>query len=68
MSLMKIRLNGMEREVRAATIAEMIAELQLPTERIAVERNRQIVKKADWPAAALQENDQVEVVHFVGGG
>ena len=65
---MKIRLNGTEREIRAATVAEMIAELQLPTERIAVERNKQIVKKADWSSAALQENDQIEVVHFVGGG
>jgi thiamine biosynthesis protein ThiS len=65
---MKIRLNGTEREVRAATVAEMIAELQLPTERIAVERNRQIVKKADWPRAGLAEGDQIEVVHFVGGG
>ena len=65
---MKIRLNGTEREVRAATVADMIAELQLPTERIAVERNKQIVRKADWAAAALADGDQIEVVHFVGGG
>jgi thiamine biosynthesis protein ThiS len=65
---MKIRLNGTEREVRAVTVAEMISELRLPTERIAVERNRQIVKKADWAQAALVDGDQIEVVHFVGGG
>ena len=65
---MKIRLNGTEREVRAATVADMIAELQLPTERIAVERNKLIVKKADWAAAMLADGDQIEIVHFVGGG
>ena len=65
---MKIRLNGTEREVRAATVADMIAELQLPTERIAVERNKLIVKKADWSATGLADGDQIEIVHFVGGG
>ena len=65
---MKIRLNGTEREVRAATVAEMIDELHLPTERIAVERNRQIVKQALWADTRLAEGDVFEVVHFVGGG
>ncbi len=65
---MKIRLNGTEREVLAASISDMITELRLPTERIAVERNKLIVKKADWAATGLADGDQIEIVHFVGGG
>lgn len=62
-------VNGAARSVRAgATVADLIGELGLEGRRVAVERNRQIVKRADWAATSLEEGDHLEVLHFVGGG
>jgi thiamine biosynthesis protein ThiS len=40
----------------------------MQAERVAVELNREIVPRADWPKAALRDGDKLEIVHFVGGG
>jgi thiamine biosynthesis protein ThiS len=37
-------------------------------DRVAVERNRSIVPKSEWPTTQLAEGDRLEIVHFVGGG
>ncbi len=65
---MRIRLNGAPRETPAATVAELVAELTLPAERLWVELNGKTVRRADWAAAPLRDGDAVELVHFVGGG
>ena len=65
---MKIRLNGIERETPAATLAELVRDLGLPDERIAIELNRRPVRRADWPGTPLAEGDRIEILHFVGGG
>ena len=49
-------------------ISELIDELGLKAERLAVEVNRRIVRRAEWPSTTLREGDKVEIVHFVGGG
>jgi thiamine biosynthesis protein ThiS len=65
----KIVVNGEEREVAAgATLGELIDWLSLAPERIAVEVNREVVRRARWRETVLAEGDRVEVVHFVGGG
>ena len=51
-----------------ATLADLVAELQLKGDRIAVEHNGMIVQRTEWPATALAAQDRLEVVHFVGGG
>lgn len=50
------------------TLEGLVGLLGLAPERLAVERNREVVRRADWPGAALEEGDRVEIVHFVGGG
>jgi thiamine biosynthesis protein ThiS len=40
----------------------------LPATRIAVELNREVVRRSDWSGTILHEDDRVEIVHFVGGG
>jgi thiamine biosynthesis protein ThiS len=66
---LKIVLNGEEREVSAgATLQELIAGLAVAPERVAVELNREVVRRALWRETALAEGDRVEVVHYVGGG
>lgn len=64
-----IRLNGQDRKVQAgATVASLLAELGLQRDRVAVEVDREIVRRADWEGTQLTPGVTVEVVHFVGGG
>jgi sulfur carrier protein len=65
----KIVLNGEVREVAPAiTISALLEELGLESSRVAVEQNREIVPRRDHARTAVAEGDQIEVVHFVGGG
>jgi thiamine biosynthesis protein ThiS len=49
-------------------IRELLAHLEIATDRVAVELNRQIVRKAGWESARVEEGAALEIVHFVGGG
>jgi thiamine biosynthesis protein ThiS len=63
-----ITLNGSERQVRAATVAQLLAELGLPVERIGIRRNGHLVMRAEWASEPLCAGDRVEIQHFIGGG
>ena len=63
-----ITLNGEPRSTDAATIADLVRELDLTPEKVAVERNGEIVPRSTLDEAALGEGDVLEIVHFVGGG
>ncbi|MDP9267213.1 MAG: sulfur carrier protein ThiS [Acidobacteriota bacterium] len=65
---MKLRVNGEDRGFAAATLAALVEELGMKSDRVAVELNREIVPRAQWQATALREGDELEIVHFVGGG
>ena len=66
---MHIQVNGEEREVSLnLSLHGLIDHLNLAPERIAIELNQKVVRRPDWHAIQLQENDRVEIVHFVGGG
>jgi thiamine biosynthesis protein ThiS len=65
----EITVNGEPRTVAPElTVDALLDVLGLPRERIAVEVNRRIVRRADWTTARLAAGDRLEVVHFVGGG
>lgn len=65
----KIQLNGEAREVpEHLTVASLLEWLKLPADRVAVERNLQIVARDRWKETPVQPGDRLEVVHFVGGG
>jgi thiamine biosynthesis protein ThiS len=49
-------------------LLELISLLELPSARIAVELNREVVRRKDWSVTVLKEEDRIEIVHFVGGG
>lgn len=51
-----------------ATVRELLTELGLGDQLVAVERNLDIVPRAEHAHTRLAEGDDVEVVHFVGGG
>jgi thiazole synthase len=63
-----ITLNGAPHRSAAATIADLVRELELLPEKVAVERNGEIVPRSTLGEVALAEGDVLEIVHFVGGG
>jgi thiamine biosynthesis protein ThiS len=64
-----VYVNGESRELSAPiSLAELITQLDLPAARIAVELNRAVVRRNDWGTTILQDQDRIEIVHFVGGG
>jgi sulfur carrier protein len=66
---LSVILNGNVRELDSATtLAELVAELGLKADRVAVERNGEIVPRDTWIEVILRPGDKLEVVHFVGGG
>ena len=66
---MRVYLNGEAQELSSPiSLAELITQLDLPAARIAVERNLAVVRRNDWSTTVLQDDDRIEIVHFVGGG
>jgi len=63
-----LTINGEARRTSAATIAQLVGELELKPEKVAVERNGEIVPRSTLAEAALADGDVLEIVHFVGGG
>lgn len=64
-----ISLNGEPREVpEDLALGALLVWLNLPADRVAVERNLEIVPRRLWEATPIQAGDQLEVVQFVGGG
>jgi sulfur carrier protein len=51
-----------------ATVADLVRLLQLVPERVAVELNGQLVRRATHPQTPLRDGDRVEIVTLVGGG
>ena len=50
------------------TVKRLLESLKLTPELVVVELNLTILKREELVKTVLKENDQVEVVHFVGGG
>ena len=66
---MKVFVNGDEKDFSSpVSLAGLIEELDLPAARIAIELNREVVRRSDWGSTMLQDDDRIEIVHFVGGG
>jgi thiamine biosynthesis protein ThiS len=66
---MKVFVNGDEKEFSPEiSLAELITQLDLAAPRIAIELNREVVRRSDWGGTMLKDGDRIEIVHFVGGG
>lgn len=64
-----IILNGEHRRVAGGlTLAGLAREMGLVPEKIAVERNLEVVPRSTLARVTVEEGDQLEIVHFVGGG
>jgi thiamine biosynthesis protein ThiS len=68
-SSLQIRINGERRRVAAgSSIAAVVAGIGLDPARVAVERNLTIVPRSTLADVAVEDGDEYEIVHFVGGG
>jgi thiamine biosynthesis protein ThiS len=66
---MKLQINGEARDFNPPlTRAGLLEQLEMKSDRVAVELNRSIVARDQWAKTNLAENDRLEIVHFVGGG
>jgi thiamine biosynthesis protein ThiS len=62
-------INGEEKSFESTlSLASLIAQMGMKPDRVAVELNREIVPRGDWPQTNLSDGDRLEIVHFVGGG
>ncbi|MDA0901801.1 MAG: sulfur carrier protein ThiS [Proteobacteria bacterium] len=66
--MISITLNGQAHQTKSKSILELIRELDLDIKKIAIEQNYQIVLHEDFANSNIKENDQIEIVHFIGGG
>lgn len=68
-TLLSVTVNGEPRRIRPGeTIAAMLRELGIDPKRVAVERNLSIVPRSTLGEVEVEDGDQFEIVHFVGGG
>ncbi len=66
---MQIQLNGSTKTIPpATTVAGLVQELGVPLTSVVIELNRAIVQPDSYATVVLQDNDQVEIIRFVGGG
>ena len=69
MNQLNIVVNGNDTNVaEGSVISDLIKSLGLNAQRLAVELNRRIIRRAEWDSTTISEGDRVEIVHFVGGG
>ncbi len=66
---MILLINGERRELPdGLTLLSLVEHLDMKSDRLAIELNREIVPRAQWSSTHLNEGDRLEIVHFVGGG
>jgi sulfur carrier protein len=66
---MQIRLNGKDQEVKEGiTVTQLLEELKIHPERVAVVVNQEVVKRASYASTILQGGDKVEILTVMAGG
>ena len=65
----QVQVNGEQRGCRVdATVGDLLRELAIKTERVAVELNLEIMDRKDFDRRSLKQGDRVEILSFIGGG
>ena len=68
LSAITVQVNGEDRQVPAGSLLDMLTHLELDPRMVVVEQNREIVRRPELANTPVHEGDQIELVHFVGGG
>jgi len=65
----KIQLNGKKVLIKSNySILDLLKKYKLENKKVAIEHNGSIIPKSSYRKKYLKNNDQVEIVHFIGGG
>jgi thiamine biosynthesis protein ThiS len=65
----EITVNGESQQVpENLNVPRLLAHLNIRAERVAIERNLEILPRANWPGMQVSAGDRYEIVHLVGGG
>jgi len=65
----KVKINGEVKDVpEGLNVSGLLQHLSMPGNRVAIERNLEILPRADWNTTTVRADDSFEIVHFVGGG
>ena len=65
----EITVNGESQQVpENLDVPRLLAHLNIRAERVAIERNLEILPRANWPVTRVSAGDRYEIVHLVGGG
>jgi len=68
-TLIAVVINGKPRQIPPnLNLLELLKHLEIDTQRVAIELNRNIIRKPDWPTTPVEPNCEIEIVMFVGGG
>ena len=66
---MTVMINGERREIPdGLNVVALLENIGITSDRVAIERNLDILPRARWKETQVQPNDSFEIVHFVGGG
>ncbi len=66
---MTLTINGEARDFTGiSTLADLVSQLGMKPDRVAVEVNRELIRRDRWAETYLSDGDKLEIVHFVGGG
>jgi len=65
---MTLTINGEDREFNVTTLCELVSQLGMKPDRVAIELNRELIRRDRWSETPLSNGDKLEIVHFVGGG
>ena len=67
--MIEVIVNGERKQIgQSLNLRDLLLTLNLPTERVAIELNKDVIRKKDWVETTMSNRDQIEVIHFVGGG
>jgi thiamine biosynthesis protein ThiS len=65
----RVSINGEAHQVAGGqTVTALLAGLNIPAERVAIELNQSIVRKREWESTLVGDGARLEIVEFVGGG
>ncbi len=65
---MNLTINGEQQQTKASTIKNLLEELNIPVEGIAVAVNEEVVSKNNWTERSLKQNDAVLIITATQGG
>ncbi|HCU25323.1 MAG TPA: thiamine biosynthesis protein ThiS [Deltaproteobacteria bacterium] len=67
--VISIRLNGEWQKISETThLAQLISELRVDIQKVAVAKNLEVVLRSELGNTRMQDGDEIEIFHAVGGG